>query len=77
LKAGGMSLRKISAELAAQGHLTGGGNRRCSGWSARAGAASAPARAEREHRREVAERRSFHKAPGDPDFNLRATGGYY
>ena len=31
LQAGGMSLRKISAELAAQGHLTGGGNRRCSG----------------------------------------------
>jgi hypothetical protein len=25
LQAGGMSLRKISAELAAQGHLTGGG----------------------------------------------------
>ena len=31
LQAGGMSLRKISATLAAQGHLTGGGNRRCSG----------------------------------------------
>jgi hypothetical protein len=31
MKTGGMSLRKISAELAAQGHLTGGGNRRCSG----------------------------------------------
>src|SRR6516225_10910591 len=29
LQAGGMSLRKISATLAAQGHLTGGGNRRC------------------------------------------------
>ena len=30
LQAGGVSLRKIFAELAAQGHLTGGGNRRCS-----------------------------------------------
>ena len=32
---------------------------------------------ERECAREQAERRSFHKAPGDPDFNLRATGGDY
>jgi hypothetical protein len=24
---------------------------------------------EKEYRREKAERRSFHKAPGDPDFN--------
>jgi hypothetical protein len=26
---------------------------------------------EQEHRREVAEARSFHKSPQDPDFNLR------
>ena len=30
-----------------------------------------------EHRRAQAERSSFHKAPGDPDFNLLATGGDY
>jgi hypothetical protein len=32
---------------------------------------------EKEHRREQAERRSFHRAPGDLDFNLFATGGNY
>ena len=49
--AGGMSLRKISAELAAQGHLTGGGNRQGSGWSARAGSLVAKLKAARDRKK--------------------------